>query len=102
MTCRTFREGLITTVEIGTLRNYCSCKVHHETKTLGIEVFGELDNELKRYCFYQIKNLLKDLDDSFTAFVDKTDLRANKFTKYLGLQLESEILGYNKFVWLNQ
>ena len=102
MTYRTFNEELITTIEIGTLRNYCSCKVFHETRTLGIAVKGSLDNEQKRCAFYRIKKLLAELKGEYTAFVDKQDLRANKFAKYLGFKLDSGIYGYNKYIWLNQ
>jgi len=99
MTSRALKQDVITTIEIGTQENYCICQVFHETKTLGITVIGKLNNELKRQCFYKIKKLLKDLDGEYIAYVAKTDLRANKFTKYLGLKLHSEILGYNRFVW---
>lgn len=102
MTYRLFKEEQTTTIEIGALRNYCSCKVYHENRTLGIKVIGSLGNEQKRHAFYRIKKLLKELKGEYFAYVNSKDLRANKFTKYLGLQLHSRIYGYNKYIWLNQ
>lgn len=99
MTYRTFRQDLITTVEIGNLDNYCSLKVFHETRTLGISVIGDLDNETKRQAFWKIKKLLKELQETFHAYVKQTDRRANKFVKYLGFDLENQILGYNKYCY---